>query len=208
MRDAQLMLSGICHKAAIAVKPLPRKPLAYAAIAALACTMVTASIIAAPGRPGLFGGALGLLTLAIAVIDARRYIIPDELVVAALALGLANAATEGYGTILENIASATTRGVLLALAFYVLREAYYRLRHRHGIGLGDVKLAGAAGVWLDWMLIPVAVEVAALTAIAAYVARQLLRSRPLDSAARLPFGLFFAPAIWLCWLVGATIMRT
>jgi leader peptidase (prepilin peptidase) / N-methyltransferase len=96
------------------------------------------------------------------------------------------------------------RGVLLALGFYILREIYYRLRQRHGIGLGDVKLAAAVGVWLDWTLIPIAIEIAALTALTSYAASQLLTKRPFDAAAKLPFGLFFAPAIWLCWLLGGS----
>jgi len=29
-------------------------------------------------------------------------------------------------------------------------SSYQRLRGREGIGLGYAKLAGAAGVWLDW----------------------------------------------------------
>ena len=206
--DAGVMHNEICHKTAIAVKPVPREPLAYAAVAALACALVIASLIAAPGCPGLFGSALGLLMVTIAVIDARSFLIPDRLTIAALALGLANTASEDYAGIVENVTSAALRGFLLALAFYVLREAYYRLRHRHGIGLGDVKLAAAAGAWLDWTLIPLAVEIAALTAIAAYAANQVLRNRALDSAAKLPFGLFFAPAIWFCWLFDATILRT
>ncbi|MCI0467447.1 MAG: A24 family peptidase [Beijerinckiaceae bacterium] len=204
--DAGVMRNEICHKADIAVKPVPREPLAYAAMAAIACAVAAASLIAAPGLPGFFGAALGLLMLAIAVIDARSFIIPNWLTAAALALGLANAAGEGYGSVLDNLLGAALRGILLSLAFYALREAYYRLRHRHGIGLGDVKLAAAAGAWLDWTLIPLSVEIAALAAIASYAVNQLMRRRPLDSAAKLPFGLFFAPAIWFCWLAGKAML--
>jgi hypothetical protein len=51
-----------------------------------------ASIIAAPGLGGAAGAGLACLMVAIAVVDARRFIIPDEFNAAALALGLVDAA--------------------------------------------------------------------------------------------------------------------
>jgi leader peptidase (prepilin peptidase)/N-methyltransferase len=180
-----------------------RGPIAYAALAALGCSIAIASLVAAPGRAGLLGGALGLLMLAVAVADARAFIIPDKLTIAAFLLALTNAANESLASMPENIAVAALRGLVLALAFFALREIYLRLRHRHGIGLGDVKLAAVAGAWLDWALIPVAIEIAALTALIFYIASRLVLRRPICAAAKLPFGLFFAPAIWLCWLLNA-----
>ncbi|HEX3495054.1 MAG TPA: A24 family peptidase [Methylocella sp.] len=189
-------------------KTAPRhRPIEYAAFAALACAIVIASFVAAPGRSGLFGGALGILMLAVAVADARAFIIPDNLTIAAFLLALTNAANEGLASMPENIAAAALRGLVLALAFFALRESYLRLRHRHGIGLGDVKLAAVAGAWLDWTLVPVAIEIAALTALSIYVASHLVRRRPLCAAAQLPFGLFFAPAIWFCWLFNAMFLE-
>jgi leader peptidase (prepilin peptidase) / N-methyltransferase len=182
----------------------PRQaPIACAVLTAIACSITIASLVAAPGRSGLLGGALGLLMLAIAVADARAFIIPDKLTIAAFLLALTNAANEGLERMPENIAVAALRGLVLALAFFALREIYFRLRHRHGIGLGDVKLAAVAGAWLDWTLIPVAIEIAALTALIAYIANRLVLRRPLRATAKLPFGLFFAPAIWFCWLLNA-----
>ncbi|MDQ6870061.1 MAG: A24 family peptidase [Pseudomonadota bacterium] len=182
----------------------PRRELiTYAAFAAFGCLVAIASLVAAPGRSGLLGGALGLLMFAVAVADARAFIIPDRLTIAAFLLALTNAANEGLESMPENIAVAALRGFILALAFFALREIYLRLRHRHGIGLGDVKLAAVAGAWLDWTLIPVAIEIAALTALIFYIASQLVLRRPLCAAAKLPFGLFFAPAIWFCWLLNA-----
>jgi leader peptidase (prepilin peptidase) / N-methyltransferase len=187
---------------------LRRELITCAAFAAIACSIVIASLFAAPGTSGLLGGALGLLMLAIAVADARAFIIPDKLTIAAFLLALTNAAIEGLASMRENIAVAALRGFVLALAFFALREIYFRLRHRHGIGLGDVKLAAVAGAWLDWTLIPVAVAIAALTALILYTASQLVLRRPLCAAAKLPFGLFFAPAIWFCWLLNAMFLES
>lgn len=102
---------------------------------------------------------------------------------------------------LEAIAVAVLRGLVLALIFFAVRAAYRWLRGRQGIGLGDVKLAAVAGVWLDWPMIPVAVQLATVTALGMYLARQLAEGRSIRSNSRLPFGLFFAPAIWLGWVL-------
>src|SRR5262249_35261967 len=149
---------------------------------------------------------LALLMIAIAAADARWFIIPDELSAAALLLGLAHAAWLTADTMAVALGVAVLRGVLLALAFWTLRFVYRRLRGREGIGLGDVKLAGVAGVWLDWPTMPVAVEIAALAALAVCATRYLQGARSLDATTRLPFGLFFAPAIWLAWLLEATVL--
>jgi leader peptidase (prepilin peptidase) / N-methyltransferase len=184
-------------------KPTSQTPIVYAVLTAIACFIAIASLVAAPGAPGLFGGALGLLMLAIAAADARSFIIPDKLTIAAFALALTNAANEDLVSMSENIAIAALRGLVLALVFFALREIYLRLRHRHGIGLGDVKLAAVAGAWLDWTLIPVAIAIAAVIGLIAYIVNQLVLRRPIRAAAKLPFGLFFAPTIWVCWLLNA-----
>ena len=188
-------------------KVKPRTLVTTAALISLVCFVAIASHVAAPGFSGIFGAALGLLMIAIAVADSRAYIIPDRLTLAAFLLGLAATVNEGLANMPENIALALLRGFVLALAFFALRDIYARLRHRQGIGLGDVKLAAAAGAWLEWPLIPAALEIAALAALIAYGARQMLLRRPVQATAKLPFGLFFAPAIWLCWLFSALSLQ-
>ena len=106
---------------------------------------------------------------------------------------------------IESVAAAALRGAVTMFFFLALRWLYWRLRRREGLGLGDVKLAFVAGAWLDWPMIPVAIEIAALVALAAYGIWHVFGGRPVDTTSRLPFGLFFAPAIWLSWLLGAVI---
>ena len=166
---------------------------------------IAASVLLLPDARGVAGGGLALLMIAIAVVDARRFIIPDELTIAALALGFVQAALQDTNAIMPSLATAALRGAVLALAFWGLRIAYGRLRGREGIGLGDVKLAGVAGVWLDWATMPVAVEIAALAALAVYAVRRFRGGRSVGRTIRLPFGLFFAPAIWIGWLLESVL---
>jgi leader peptidase (prepilin peptidase) / N-methyltransferase len=162
---------------------------------------LAASLLLLPDARGVAGGGLALLMIAIAVVDARRFIIPDELTMAALALGFVHAALWDTDALLPALATAALRGAALGACFWALRIAYARMRGREGIGLGDVKLAGVAGVWLDWATMPVAVEIAALAALAAYAIRHFRGGRRARTAIRMPFGLFFAPAIWIGWLL-------
>jgi leader peptidase (prepilin peptidase)/N-methyltransferase len=80
------------------------------------------------------------------------------------------------------------------------------VRGREGLGLGDVKLAAVAGAWLGWMSAPIAIEIAALAAIAAFAVSYFAAGRTLDTAAKFPFGLFLAPSIWLAWLIEVTLL--
>ncbi len=184
----------------------PQGTRATAVVALLALAAITASIAAAPDLRGMLGAGLALLMLAIAVVDAQRFIIPDELTATSLALAFVYAAVIDPQAVWESIALAALRGAVLALVFLGVRAVHARLRGREGLGLGDVKLAGVAGAWLDWLTIPIAVEIAALAALAIYLMRNFLRGRPIRATGRLPFGLFLAPAIWLSWLIETVLL--
>jgi len=177
-----------------------------AGLAALGLGMVALSVWAAPGVPGWLGAGLALIVLAIAAIDARWFIIPNELSAAGFALALVNAAVLAQDGVMAAIGMAALRGAVLALLFLGLRLLYRRVRGRDGIGLGDVKLAGVMGAWLGWVTIPIAVEIAALSAIAVYLFRHYARGRPIDRTLKFPFGLFLAPSIWLCWLFEVAVL--
>jgi leader peptidase (prepilin peptidase)/N-methyltransferase len=163
---------------------------------------VWASVAAAPGWSGAAGAVLAGLMLAIAVVDHRRMIIPDELNAVAFMAGLIAAGAGADAPPAIAIVHALVRASLMFALFFGFRAGYRALRGLEGIGLGDVKLAAVAGVWLDWAFLPIVVEIAALSALAAALYARL-RGDGFDPKARLPFGAFFAPAIWICWAVAA-----
>jgi leader peptidase (prepilin peptidase)/N-methyltransferase len=180
---------------------------AWALIGIAMVAAIVVSIAVAPGSFGYFGAGLAFIMLAIAVVDGRSFIIPDGLNAAAFVLALAYAAAQEPDAVWRSVALATVRGTTLGLIFLTLYGLYIWLRGREGIGLGDVKLAGVAGAWLDWTIIPIAVQIAALAALAVYLLRQFALRRPMSATARLPFGLFFAPAIWAGWVLEMWLVR-
>ena len=167
------------------------------------------SIASAPGTIGLLGAGLAIVMLTIAVIDARSFVIPDWLNAAGLALALIHAALAEPervpAAMAWAVAVAALRGAALAFAFLAIRSLYGRIRGRQGLGLGDVKLAGVAGAWLDWPIMPIAVEIAAFAALSTYALRQFMFRRRVRATNRVPFGLFLAPSIWVCWLLETTL---
>jgi leader peptidase (prepilin peptidase)/N-methyltransferase len=163
-----------------------------------------ATMLIVPGLRGVIGGGLAILMLSIAIVDARQFIIPDRLVFIAIVLGLVSTGVESRLDAAEMLI-AVVRGALMALVFGALRGAYAKLRKREGMGLGDVKLAIVAGVWLDWMTIAAAIEIAALAALVVTGVR-IVRGRQITGGTPIPFGLFFAPAIWVAWLIEVNFM--
>jgi leader peptidase (prepilin peptidase)/N-methyltransferase len=175
------------------------QPLAIAALLAA----VGGSLVVSPGPDGLFGALLAALMIAIAAEDFRRFIIPNELTAAAVALGLLRAGTVGPDADWTAMLQAALRAMAITLPLLALMIGYRRWRGRDGLGLGDVKLAAVAGIWLGLASIFAVIEVAALAALGAYFIASTLRKRPLKATAFLPFGVFLAPAIWIGWLVEA-----
>jgi len=176
-------------------------PVRQAVLCLALLAAVVGSLAAAPGPDGLLGAFLAALMLAIAIVDSRRYIIPNELTGAAVALALFRAGAIGPEADLRAVMWAVFRAAVVVVPLLALMIGYRRWRGRDGLGLGDIKLAAVAGAWLGFATIFAVIEFAALSALGAYIASGYLRKRPLKATAFLPFGLFLAPAIWIGWLV-------
>jgi len=172
---------------------------------AAAVAIATLSFAALKPLAAIVSCALGFAMLAITVSDARRFIVPDVLSLPAIPAGLLAAMlfgddTGAGGVPLMHLAAAA----LGAAIFYAIRRIYFRLRGRHGLGLGDVKLAAVAGAWTGFEGLSMVLLFATTAAIGWVLVRSIGTGRPLDRAAAIPFGAFLAPAIWLTWWLMAS----
>ncbi|HEY1942365.1 MAG TPA: prepilin peptidase [Roseiarcus sp.] len=149
---------------------------------------------------GLLGALFALLMLAIAISDLRALIIPNALNASVAGLGLVDIFLERQPDWGAATLEAGARAIVVAALLYGFAAIYMRLRGRQGLGLGDVKLAAAAAIWLDWRALSASIELAALSGLALALIMRLRSGQGLDRYAKLPFGAVLAPSIWLCWL--------
>jgi leader peptidase (prepilin peptidase)/N-methyltransferase len=94
------------------------------------------------------------------------------------------------------LATALGGAVLVATALWLMRRIYGWLRQREGVGLGDVKLAAAAGAWLPLDAVPLCLALASSAALIAVLLARL-RDRSVERTTKIPFGAFLCPALWL-----------
>jgi leader peptidase (prepilin peptidase) / N-methyltransferase len=159
------------------------------------------SFSALPLSLALVSCLLGWVMLGIAVADAKRFIIPDVLSLPAIPLGLLVSGRffDASGPAVASIDHAI--GMICGgIGLWLVRAAYFRVRRREGLGLGDVKLAAAAGAWLGWQNLSDVFLFAAALALSVVAVQSIIRGKPLSAALRIPFGCFLAPSIWLAWV--------
>ena len=147
-----------------------------------------------------FSAVLAGIMAGIAAEDLRRFRVPDVANLAAGAAGLLAAGLSGRsaGDATAALGGAALSALLCGGALFLVREAFFRLRGVDGLGLGDVKLAAAGGIWLGAELFATAVMIAAFGALA-FVAIRTAVEGPWPPTRRIPFALYLAPAIWLSW---------
>jgi leader peptidase (prepilin peptidase)/N-methyltransferase len=184
----------------------PRARLARGAFMIISVGAAAASIVAAPDARGVLGAALALVMCAVALYDARHFVIPNTLSAAAFALALVHAAALDPHAPVAPVGIALMRACVSGALFLAIRLGYRRWRGRDGLGLGDVKLATVAGAWLDWFALAVALEIAVVAALASYAVRHHIGRRPMRATDALPLGLYLAPAIWVGWFLQATVL--
>src|SRR5262245_35901757 len=111
-----------------------------------AALVVAVSLAILPSRLAVVSVVLGAMMLAIASIDADRFIIPDWLSLPAIPAGLLASGRmldPGAGDLVD--LAHVIAVVLGGASLWGVAVGYRQWRGEDGLGLGDVKLAGAAG---------------------------------------------------------------
>ena len=130
-----------------------------------------------------------MMLLASALIDAETTLLPDQLTLPLLWLGLlAASAFEATPTLFDAVAGAVTGYLSLWLVYWSFRL----VTRREGMGYGDFKLMAAIGAWLGWQAAPAVILIAAVLGLVYAVVRILRRTATRGTP--IPFGPFLAVA--------------
>ena len=198
-----LWLRGRCASCGTAIPP--RYPLIELA------TGLLSAVVAWQLGPGLAACGALLVTwflVALAVIDLDTQLLPDNLTLTLLWLGLLASLWHEPGQ-LAALPAAPVDAILGAVGGYLFLWAVFHafrlLTGKEGMGYGDFKLFAALGAWLGWQLLPLilllSAAVGAAVGIALIVVRRQGRNVPI------PFGPFLAGAGWIAMLWGPAIVN-
>ena len=139
----------------------------------------------------LYCGLFSLL-LTLSVIDWRTFTIPNGINLAIFILGIIRLVTD-----LKNWPLYVVGMLSVSLVFLLL----YVLTRGNGLGMGDIKLVGAAGLLLGWQNMLLAVLVGSLSGAVIHSIR--MRG---GEGKKLAFGPYLAAGMWLAALAGEPII--
>jgi leader peptidase (prepilin peptidase)/N-methyltransferase len=155
-----------------------------------------------PSWAALAGLILTWFLIALAGIDFRTQLLPDQLTLPLLWLGLLLALLPMFV-----IAPAAIMGAAIGyLSLWSVYWLFKLLTGKEGMGYGDFKLLGALGAWMG----PVALLPIILLSsfIGALVGVGLMVLRKRDSQIPMPFGPFIAAAGWVWFVAGDHLLRS
>lgn len=140
------------------------------------------------------------LLLALAVIDARHFLLPDKLTYPGIVVGLAGSTFASWTTPVSSALAALAG----ALALLALIGLWYLLRHQLAMGFGDPKMMAMIGAFLGLRLSAFTFFAASLLGATTGIA--LLLAGRARWSSRLPFGIFLAAGALLALFVGEPLV--
>jgi leader peptidase (prepilin peptidase)/N-methyltransferase len=150
------------------------------------------------GFTGATGAALILtwVLIVLSVIDFEEQLLPDNLTLSCLWLGL----LLNMSGLFTNLASAVAGVIIGYLFLWIIFWVFKLVTHKEGMGYGDFKLLAMLGAWLGWQALPSIILLASICGAIVGITLILLKKHA--RSAPLPFGPFLAMAGWIALLWG------
>jgi leader peptidase (prepilin peptidase)/N-methyltransferase len=137
--------------------------------------------------------------LALAFIDADTQLLPDDITLPLLWLGL----VLSLGGVFVDSQAAILGAAAGYLSLWLVYHAFRLLTGKEGMGRGDFKLLALFGAWMGWQTLPQIVLLSAVPGAVLGIA--LVLSGRTEREAPMPFGPFLAVSGWVNLLWGPDI---
>ena len=144
----------------------------------------------------LFAVLLTWALICLSVIDLEHSLLPDDITLPFMWLGLA---CNIFG-IFTDIYSSLIGAMLGYGILWIIFMSFKAVTGKEGMGYGDFKLLALLGAWLGWQSLPLIILLSSITASVIGVVMIVLKGR--DKAAAFPFGPYLAIAGWITLVWG------
>ena len=190
-----LMLGGKCANCGAAIS------WRYPAIELITGLMTLSLAWYFPLSPALLGAIiLTWALIALTMIDVDHQLLPDDITLPLLWLGLLFNLGDTYVSLQDAVIGAIA-GYLILWSIYWL---FKLLTGKEGMGYGDFKLLAALGAWLGWQLLPVIILLSSLVGAVCGIALMVIKRRGKEIP--IPFGPYLAMAGWIALLWGEALL--
>ncbi len=153
------------------------------------------------GPEGLAALVLTWALIAATGIDIDHQLLPDQITLPLLWLGLLLNLTWGlHASLADAVIGAMAGYLLLWTVFHLFRLA----TGKDGMGYGDFKLLAALGAWLGWQVLPIIILLASLVGSISGIMMMLIARRGKDIP--IAFGPYLAAAGFIALLYGDALL--
>jgi len=147
------------------------------------------------------GILLTWVLVCLSFIDFDHQLLPDEIVLPTLWLGLAMSLLPVFAGTPQAIVGC----ILGYLAFWTVFHIFRLLTGKEGMGYGDFKLLALLGAWFGWAYLPQIILIS--TVVGSVIGISIMVIKKADKELAIPFGPYIALAGWLALIWGADINR-
>jgi leader peptidase (prepilin peptidase)/N-methyltransferase len=151
------------------------------------------------GWPFVAASLMLCFLIVITFIDFDTFLIPDQLSLTLLWLGLFFSLFGVFVTPQQAIIGALVGYLSLWLLFHVFKL----LTGKDGMGYGDFKLLAAGGAWLGFEMLIIVLILASVSGLVIALIQKLAQK----GEARIPFGPYLSIGIFLSLLFGETLLN-
>jgi leader peptidase (prepilin peptidase)/N-methyltransferase len=142
---------------------------------------------------------LGCALIVLFAIDLEHHLLPNAITLPLIVVGFV------FSVFTEPGWASSLRGIIVGGGvLWLIAEAYYRIRHEEGLGMGDVKMLAMVGAFLGWQLTLLTLMLASLSGTV--IGLGLIVSRRGGLKYALPFGTFLALGAAAAATVGPSLL--
>ncbi len=145
----------------------------------------------------LFGWAL----LALTVIDLDHHLLPDDITLPLLWLGLLFNLFGVY----SDLESAVIGAMAGYMSLWLVFQGFKLITGKEGMGFGDFKLLAVCGAWMGWQMLPVVILLSSVVGAIVGILMILLRGH--GRSTPIPFGPYLAGAGLIALYLGEHITQ-
>ena len=150
----------------------------------------------------LFAVLLTWALICLSVIDLEHSLLPDDITLPFMWLGLA---CNIFG-VFTDITSSLIGAMLGYSILWLIFMGFKVITGKEGMGYGDFKLLALLGAWLGWQSLPLIILLSSIAASLIGIIMILFRGR--DKSVAFPYGPYLAIAGWITLLWGEELIGT